>query len=48
VSLDTMDSALFVSFFRWVTAAISGGNKSMGATSTVALPPPPPEIQVVF
>lgn len=48
VSLDTMDSALFTSFFKWVTSAISGGNKSMGATTTVALPPPPPEIQVVF
>lgn len=48
VSLDTMDSAGFSGFFKWVTAAISGGNKSVGATSTVALPPPPPEIQVVF
>lgn len=48
VSLDTMDSSGFTSFFKWVTAAISGGNRSMGATSTVLLPPPPPEIQVVF
>ncbi len=48
VSLDTMDSSAFSSFFKWVTSAISGGNKSMGATSTIALPPPPPEIQVVF
>jgi uncharacterized protein YegL len=48
VSLDTMDSASFVSFFKWVTSTISSGNRSMGATATVALPPPPPEIQVVF
>ena len=48
VSLDTMDSAGFTSFFKWVTAAISGGNRSMGAAGTVALPPPPPEIQVVL
>ncbi|MBF0371809.1 MAG: VWA domain-containing protein [Alphaproteobacteria bacterium] len=48
VSLDTMDSAAFTSFFKWVTAAISGGNQSMGATRAAALPPPPPEIQVVF
>lgn len=48
VALDTMDSAAFTSFFRWVTAAISGGNKSAGATNTVTLPPPPPEIHVVF
>ncbi len=36
------------SLFKWVTAAISGGNRSMGATSTVSLPPPPPEIQIVL
>lgn len=48
VSLDTMDSAGFTSFFKWVTAAISGGNKSMGTTTTIDLPPPPSEIQVVF
>lgn len=48
VALDTMDSAGFTGFFKWVSSAISGGNRSMGATSTVDLPPPPPEIQVVF
>ena len=48
VSLDTLDSAGFTSFFKWVTAAISGGNKSIGATASVTLPPPPPEINVVF
>ena len=47
-ALDTMDSAGFTSLFKWVTAAISGGNRSMGATSTVSLPPPPPEIQIVL
>ena len=49
VSLDTMDSAGFNSFFKWVTATISGGNKTMGlASGSTSLPPPPPEIQVVF
>lgn len=48
VSLDTMDSAGFTSLFKWVTAAIASGNKSMGATGAVALPPPPPEVHVVF
>lgn len=48
VALDTMDSAGFTSLFKWVTAAISGGNRSMGATTTVSLPPPPPEIQIVI
>lgn len=47
-ALDTMDSAGFTSLFKWVTSAIASGNKSMGATSTVSLPPPPPEIQVVY
>jgi len=48
VSLDTMDSSGFTSFFRWVTATISGGNKSFGLVGGANLPPPPPEIQVVF
>ena len=48
VALDTMDQGSFTSFFRWVTSAISGGNKSMGTSAAVVLPPPPPEIQVVF
>lgn len=47
ISLDTMDSQSFTSMFKWVSSAISGGNRSMGATSQVVLPPPPPEIQVV-
>ena len=49
VALDTMDSAGFSSFFKWVTATIAGGNKSLGLNAgSVGLPPPPPEIQVVF
>ncbi len=48
VSLDTLDSGQFASFFKWVTLAISSGNQSMGATAVVTLPPPPPEINVVF
>jgi uncharacterized protein YegL len=48
VSLDTMDSAGFGGLFKWVTVAISSGNRSMGTTATSTLPPPPPEIQVVL
>ncbi len=48
VALDTLDSAGFISFFKWVTSAIASGNQSMGATTTVALPPPPAEIQLVL
>ena len=47
VSLDTTDSATFNSYFAWVSASISAGNMSMGATNIVRLPPPPPEIRVV-
>lgn len=47
VALDTMDSASFSSLFKWVSAAISSGNRSMGATRSAPLPPPPPEIQVI-
>lgn len=48
VSLDTMDSQSFASFFKWVTSAITSGSRSMGATASLALPPPPPEIQIVY
>ncbi len=47
VSLDTMDSQSFASLFKWVSSAISGGNRTLGATAELALPPPPPEIHLV-
>jgi uncharacterized protein YegL len=48
VALDTMDTASFSSFFKWISSAISGGNRSMGTTGAVPLPPAPREIQLVF
>ena len=48
VALDTMDSVSFSSFFKWISSAISSGNRSMGATDAVPLPPAPREIQLVF
>lgn len=48
VSLDTMDSHAFSQFFQWVSATVTSGSTSMGATATMELPPPPPEIQVVL
>ncbi len=48
VSLDTMDSNAFSSFFQWVSATVTSGSTSMGATDSLELPPPPPEVQVVF
>ncbi len=46
VVLDTMDSAGFTSLFKWVTATIVSGNRSVGTKSTVTLPPPPPEFRI--
>lgn len=48
VSLDTMDGNTFSAFFQWVSASVSSGNMSMGATSELTLPPPPDEINMVL
>ncbi|MES2900313.1 MAG: VWA domain-containing protein [Pseudomonadota bacterium] len=48
VSLDTMDSHAFSKFFQWVSATVTSGSGSVGASTTMELPPPPPEIQVVL
>ncbi len=47
-SLDTMDSASFTSFFKWVSAAVSSGSRSQGTEGASALPPPPAEILLVI
>ena len=47
-SLDTMDSTSFKKFFRWVTDVIEVGNKSVGATDELVLPPPPEEVNVII
>ncbi|MEM8740720.1 MAG: VWA domain-containing protein [Pseudomonadota bacterium] len=44
-ALDTLDSAGFAQFFKWVSEAISGGSRDPGA-STTELPPPPGEIKL--
>jgi len=48
VSLDTMDSAAFTAFFQWVSSTVTGGSMSVGAASSLNLPPPPPEVNVVL
>lgn len=49
VSLDTLDSVAFSSFFKWVSASVSVGSSSAGIAETQStLPPPPPEIQLVL
>jgi len=48
VHLDTADSSTLKQFFKWVSDTIEQGNKSMGTTDSVALPPPPSEIHLVI
>lgn len=48
VTLDTMDGNGFLSFFKWVSASMAVGNASMGAAPELQLPPPPPEVNLVF
>ena len=42
-TLDTMDRSSFSQFFKWVSSSIGVGNRSIGATSDLILPPPPEE-----
>jgi len=48
VTLDTMDSTGFSSFFKWVSASVSVGSSSAGVGGATALPPPPSEVQLVI
>lgn len=48
VVLDTMDSAAFSSFFKWVSASVVAGSSSAGVSDSISLPPPPSEIQLVL
>ena len=48
VFLETTDSSSFSSFFKWVSASVSIGSSSAGVLEQTVLPPPPPEVQVVF
>lgn len=44
VCMDTMDSAAFSQFFKWVSASVAAGSSSAGITAPTALPPTPSEI----
>ena len=46
VSLDTLDNQSFSSLFKWVSTAIAGKNRSLGAAEEIALPPPPTQINI--
>ena len=45
--LDTLDSASFKKFFKWVSDSIGAGNKSVGSTEDLVLPPPPEEVNLI-
>lgn len=47
-TLDTLDSASFMKFFKWVSDSIGIGNRSIGATDSLELPPPPAEVNVII
>ena len=46
-ALDTVDSTAFKQFFKWVSDSIGVGNRSIGATEELVLPPPPAEVNVI-
>ena len=45
--LDTLDSSTFRQFFKWVSDSIGIGNKSIGSTEDLVLPPPPEEVNLI-
>ena len=48
VHLDTADGSTLKQFFKWVSDTIEQGNKSMGTTDKVLMPPPPSEVHLVI
>jgi uncharacterized protein YegL len=48
VHLDTADSSTLMSFFKWVSASIGTGNRSVGTSEEIILPPPPEEVHMVI
>lgn len=48
VHLDTTDSTTLKQFFKWVSDTIEQGNKSMGTTDVLPMPPPPSEVHIVI
>lgn len=49
IHLDTADSNTFQQYFKWVSATVSSGNRSLGAGDALPpLPPPPPEVHLLI
>lgn len=47
-TLDNVDSSSFKKFFKWVSDSIGVGNRSIGASDNIVLPPPPEEINKII
>ena len=47
-SLATMDGASFTQFFKWVSQSIAQGTAKGIGPSSIKLPPPPSEVNMVF
>ena len=48
VHIDTADSTTLKQFFKWVSDTIEQGNKSMGTTDLIGIPPPPSEEFIIL
>lgn len=48
ISLETTDSTTFSKYFKWVSDIVGIGGRSIGATDTILLPPPPPEVHSII
>lgn len=46
--LDSLDSAGFKKFFKWVSDSIGVGNRSAGVSDDLTLPPPPDEVNLII
>ena len=47
VQIKDLNQESINAFFQWVSASIEIGNKSIGATDDLELPPPPEEVNVI-
>ena len=48
VHIDTADSTTLKQFFKLVSDTIEQGNKSMGTTDLIGIPPPPSEEFIIL
>lgn len=46
--LDTLDTGTMKSFFTWVSDSIGIGNRSIGSSQPLELPPPPQEVNIIL